>query len=100
MSLSFPTIYLYSSEVFPTVIRNVGVGLGSVCARIGSMIAPYIATMGKVAPWLPPLIFGTGPLLGALLCFLLPETMNCELPETIEDGENFGKNRTEKGDNK
>lgn len=45
MSLSFPTIYLYSSEVFPTVIRNVGVGLGSVCARVGSMIAPYIATM-------------------------------------------------------
>lgn len=45
MSLSFPTIYLYSSEVFPTVIRNVGVGLGSVCARVGSIIAPYIATM-------------------------------------------------------
>lgn len=45
MSFSFPTIYLYSSEAFPTVVRNVGVGLGSVCARIGSMIAPYIATM-------------------------------------------------------
>ncbi|OAD56165.1 WD repeat and HMG-box DNA-binding protein 1 [Eufriesea mexicana] len=91
MSLSFPTIYLYSSEAFPTVVRNVGVGLGSVCARIGSMIAPYIATMGKIKPWLPPLVFGAGPLLGALLCFFLPETMNCELPETIEDGENFGK---------
>lgn len=45
MSLSFPTVYLYSSEVFPTVIRNIGIGLGSVCARTGSMIAPYIATM-------------------------------------------------------
>lgn len=91
MSLSFPTVYLYSGEVFPTVVRNVGVGLGSVCARVGSMIAPYIATMGKIRPWLPPLIFGIGPLIGASLCFLLPETMNCELPESLEDGENFGK---------
>lgn len=45
MSLSFPTVYLYSTEVFPTVIRNIGIGLGSVCARTGSIIAPYIATM-------------------------------------------------------
>lgn len=45
MAISFPTIYLYSGEVFPTVVRNVGVGLGSISARIGSMIAPYIATM-------------------------------------------------------
>ncbi|XP_012148706.1 organic cation transporter protein-like [Megachile rotundata] len=96
MSFSFPTIYLYSSEAFPTVVRNVGVGLGSVCARVGSMIAPYIATMGKIEPWLPPVIFGAGPLLGAVLCLLLPETMNCELPETIEDGENFGKKQTKR----
>lgn len=45
MAISFPTIYLYSGEVFPTVVRNIGVGLGSISARIGSMIAPYIATM-------------------------------------------------------
>ncbi|EFN84558.1 Organic cation transporter protein [Harpegnathos saltator] len=91
MAISFPTIYLYSGEVYPTVVRNVGVGLGSIAARIGSIIAPYIATMVNIQPWLPPVIFGVGPLIGAVLCLLLPETMNCELPETIEDGENFGK---------
>lgn len=93
MAISFPTVYLYSSEVFPTVVRNVGVGLGSISARIGSMIAPYIATMGTIQPWLPPVIFGVGPIIGAVLCLFLPETMNCELPETIEDGENFGKKK-------
>ncbi|XP_023290498.1 organic cation transporter protein isoform X2 [Orussus abietinus] len=91
MAISFPTVYLYSGEVFPTVVRNAGIGLASVCARFGSMIAPYIATMGSIKPWLPPLLFGVGPLVGAGLCLLLPETMNCELPETIEDAENFGK---------
>ena len=45
MAISFPTIYLYSSEVFPTVVRNVGIGAGSICARVGSMVAPFIATM-------------------------------------------------------
>ncbi|XP_054000832.1 organic cation transporter protein-like [Hylaeus anthracinus] len=94
MAISFPTVYLYSSEAFPTVVRNIGIGLGSICARTGSMIAPYIATMGKIRPWLPPVIFGVGPLLGAALCLLLPETMNCKLPDTIEDGENFGKKQT------
>ena len=46
---------------------------------------------GKIQPWLPPVIFGVGPLVGASLCLLLPETMNCKLPDTLEDGENFGK---------
>lgn len=48
MAVIFTTVYLYSSEVFPTVVRNVGVGLGSTCARVGSMIAPYIATMVNI----------------------------------------------------
>ncbi|KYM96439.1 WD repeat and HMG-box DNA-binding protein 1 [Cyphomyrmex costatus] len=91
MAISFPTVYLYSCEVFPTVVRNVGVGLGSTSARIGSIIAPFIATMGTIKPWLPPVIFGIAPILGAILCLFLPETMNCELPETIEDAENFRK---------
>jgi len=41
--------------------------------------------------FVPPLTFGLGPLFGALLCTLLPETANAELPETLEEGENFGK---------
>ena len=40
---------------------------------------------------MPPIVFGIMPLIGAILCILLPETAGCELPETLEDGENFGK---------
>lgn len=91
MSISFPTAYLYGGEIFPTVVRNVGIGLASMLARIGSMLAPFVAGMSTTAHWLPPIIFGVTPLVGACFAFYLPETRGEPLPETIEDGENFGK---------
>lgn len=42
MAVCFDTFYLYSGEVFPTVVRNAGFGLCGVSSRIGSMIAPFI----------------------------------------------------------
>jgi len=92
MCISFPTVYIYGGEIFPTVIRNVGIGTASLSARIGSMIAPFIATnLADLAHSLPPIMFGVVPLIGAGLVVLLPETRGCQLPETIEDGEFYGK---------
>jgi hypothetical protein len=45
ISASFSIIYVYSAEVFPTVVRNVGVGSGSMHARIGGLVAPQIARL-------------------------------------------------------
>ena len=45
MSGGFEVIYILSSELFPTVVRNVGMGTSSACARAGSMLAPYIAQL-------------------------------------------------------
>lgn len=87
MSISFATVYLYAGELFPTVVRNSGVGLSSTVARIGSMLAPFVATLSHTSAWLPPLIFGIVPLIGAALCFLLPDTRGRKLPDTLEEGE-------------
>lgn len=35
-------VYVYSSEVYPTVLRQIGVGSCSVAGRAGSIIAPFI----------------------------------------------------------
>lgn len=45
---------------------------------------------------LPVLIFGLLAFTAGLLSLYLPETHNRELPETIEDGEQFGRNSTKK----
>nr|CAD7571644.1 unnamed protein product [Timema californicum] len=89
MSFSFPTVYLYSGELFPTVVRNVGVGSASMCARIGSMVAPFVSSLNHFSYYIPPLLFGLSPLAAALLTFLLPETADRDLPDTLEEGENF-----------
>lgn len=91
MSLSFPTIYLFSGEIFPTILRNTGMGLCSVLARCGSMIAPFIAGLDTINYWLPPLVLGAMPLFAAILTIFLPETHGKVLPNTLEEAENFGK---------
>ena len=43
MTGGFETLYVLSSELYPTIVRNVGMGTSSAFARAGSMLAPYIA---------------------------------------------------------
>lgn len=93
-SISFPTVYLYGGELFPTVVRNIGLGAASTMARVGSMIAPFVAGLDTTAHWLPPVIFGVLPIIAAVSVVFLPETNGQPLPESIEDGENFGKGDT------
>ena len=45
ISGSFALIYVFSAELFPTVVRTIGVGAGSMSARIGSLVAPFIGEL-------------------------------------------------------
>lgn len=87
----FIVVYLYASEIFPTVVRNVGVGFVSMLCRVGSMAAPFVADMGSYEHWIPPVIFGILPVVAAALCLLMPETKGVQLINTIEEGEALGK---------
>jgi OCT family organic cation transporter-like MFS transporter 4/5 len=43
ITAAYGVVYIMSAEIFPTVVRNAGMGSSSGVARVGSMIAPYIA---------------------------------------------------------
>ncbi|KAK7491562.1 hypothetical protein BaRGS_00017201, partial [Batillaria attramentaria] len=90
----FATIYLYTSELYPTVVRNSAMGASSFFARIGSVISPYIANLstmigGDVGTAAPLLIFGLSSILAGCLLLTLPETLNRRLPETVDDAVSF-----------
>ena len=155
ISASFAIIYNFTAELYPTNIRNIGVGAGSFWARIGGILAPFISQLVRklhrvyimygeavtvqcaqrkprndlrererereekeeeeeeeeeivaytmfrltlkvlylqsdVDPSMPSIIFGTFSVAAGLLALLLPETKGKSLPETLEDGENFGR---------
>jgi hypothetical protein len=42
----------------------------------------------------PTIVFGCMAIAASLVALFLPETLNKELPQSLEDGENFGKGDT------
>lgn len=89
-STAFATIYLFSAELFPTVVRNSAMGVSSLCARIGGMISPYIAVInevigGDLGVAMPLVVFGLFAFVSGLLALALPETKGRHLPESIKD---------------
>lgn len=89
ITASFAVIYVYSAELFPTVLRQTGIGVSSMFARMGGVLAPIINMLHSQSPTTPMLIFGTAPLLGAALALALPETADRPLPDTVEDAETW-----------
>ena len=39
----FSIVFVYGAELFPTDVRNTGIGMSSAAGRIGSILAPFIA---------------------------------------------------------
>ncbi|XP_077978509.1 organic cation transporter protein-like [Glandiceps talaboti] len=86
----FAIVYVYGAEIYPTVVRNAGMGVSSMSARVGSLISPYVMLLDVYWIPLPFVIMGSTSVVAGLAALLLPETKNRKLPETIEEGELFG----------
>ena len=92
---AFGITYLYTSELFPTRVRNACVGLSSMMGRIGAILSPYVAQLGTLTgiSWLPMAVFAVAALVSGSLTLTLPETKGRTLPRTMREAERMGRKR-------
>ncbi|XP_011304157.1 organic cation transporter protein [Fopius arisanus] len=90
IAISFAVIYNYTAELFPTVLRNTALGIGSMCCRLSGALTPMLLLLDSLDPKVPAVIFGVIALISGFLSLYLPETAGQPMPESLEDGEKFG----------
>ncbi|KAG9347013.1 hypothetical protein JZ751_005940 [Albula glossodonta] len=83
ITAAFSVMYITAMELFPTVVRGMGLGACSMASKIGSTISPYFAYMGAHNKALPYIMMGLLTLMVGLLSLLLPETQGIALPEDV-----------------
>uniref|UniRef100_A0A8D0ND26 Solute carrier family 22 member 5 n=2 Tax=Sus scrofa TaxID=9823 RepID=A0A8D0ND26_PIG len=84
ITAAFSMVYVYTAELYPTVVRNMGVGVSSTASRLGSILSPYFIYLGAYDRFLPYILMGSLTILTAILTLFLPESFGTPLPDTID----------------
>ncbi|XP_074657474.1 organic cation transporter protein-like [Tubulanus polymorphus] len=92
-SSAFSLAFLYGQEIYPTSTRNSGMGLSSVCARIGGMLAPFAGYMMTKIYWFPGVFLGSVSIIIGLLVLYLPEPLGRPIPQKIADMDSWTRQR-------
>uniref|UniRef100_A0A8D2J2D1 Uncharacterized protein n=1 Tax=Varanus komodoensis TaxID=61221 RepID=A0A8D2J2D1_VARKO len=88
LAAAFNCVFLFTTELYPTPVRQTGLGFGSTMARVGGIVAPLAVMTEDYYTPLPAILYGAVPILSGIAACFLPETLNVPLPDTIEDVEN------------
>ncbi|KAI6184368.1 hypothetical protein M3Y97_00588600 [Aphelenchoides bicaudatus] len=90
---AFNILYIFTSELSPTNVRNSALGVYSMIGRIGSGASSYLAILSDVTlAVVPMIIFAIFSLIAGILVIFLPETKGLPLPETFADALLLTKN--------
>ncbi|GFH08008.1 MFS domain-containing protein, partial [Haematococcus lacustris] len=84
---AFTIASIFTSELFPTLVRSAVLGAENESARLGGIAAPFVVLLGTQLhnPSLPFVLFGVTSVLAGLLILTLPETLGAPLPDTMQD---------------
>ena len=98
ITCSFGILYVFTAEIFPTVVRTIGLGWSTVCEGLGSILAPFIRELAHAThPAVPQFLFGILSIAGGALVVFLPETNNL-IPDTLEDADSTPRKKEEKSE--
>ncbi|KAB0394354.1 hypothetical protein E2I00_016630, partial [Balaenoptera physalus] len=81
---AFSMLYVFTAELYPTLVRNMAVGVTSMASRVGSIIAPYFVYLGAYNRVLPYILMGSLTVLIGIITLFFPESFGMTLPETLE----------------
>lgn len=83
VTCSFSTLFLFTPELYPTNLRNVGIGICSTFSRIGAMLSPFVGILAGQVPWAPGTIFVSMCFIVIIIALYLPETRGMDLLQTL-----------------
>ncbi|UJR36301.1 hypothetical protein I4U23_029030 [Adineta vaga] len=88
---SYAIIYIYANELFPTQVRNTGIGICSMIARLGAIVGTLSNdVLARVWLHFPIAVFGITSIIAVVFITVCPETLNRPLPQTVDDVERMG----------
>ncbi|XP_078055121.1 solute carrier family 22 member 23 [Mustelus asterias] len=79
----------FCAELIPTVIRGGGLGLVLASAGFGQLTAPIMELHNQKGYFLHHVIFACCTVICIICILLLPESKGQDLPESIDDGDNY-----------
>lgn len=86
LNIAFNAIYVWTFELFPTVLRTQGFSLCLIMSRIGGAAAPFLSdVLRAMSPAAPYELMAALGVISACLGILLPETNKCSTREQYED---------------
>ncbi|XP_068634038.1 organic cation transporter protein-like [Battus philenor] len=90
ISVVMTSMYLFTSELYPTQYRHTLLAFSSMIGRIGSICAPLTPALMVYWEGIPSMIFGVMGLLSGLLVLTQPETFGTKMPDTLAEAEALG----------
>ncbi|XP_053393551.1 solute carrier family 22 member 4-like isoform X3 [Mercenaria mercenaria] len=77
-------LIVYTTELYPTVVRTIAYGLHNTSARIGGMVAPQIVFLNDDIPGLMYFLSAVLMIASSLICCLFPDTKDKILEDTFK----------------